>query len=168
MHGILGDCSSCGASRRSYRSRWSAWAGGVAGAGVGNRAAASDSASGGGAARARGNPRRRRDGDTPGDRVCAGPCTARPIRFRLGTHAAHAPRSAHRLTPTPRRPPTSDQRRPIVSSATGAAGRDSGTWRCGIGVVRNSRRVSSPSQRAHRVDRATRALSVAIPVFAYI
>ena len=44
----------------------------------------------------------------------------------------------------------------------------SGTWRCGIGVVRNRRRVASPSQRAHHVDRATRALSVAIPVLAYI
>jgi hypothetical protein len=45
----------------------------------------------------------------------------------------------------------------------GAAARGSGTCRCGIGVVRNSRRVTSPIQRAHRVHRATRALSVATP-----
>ena len=53
-------------------------------------------------------------------------------------------------------------------SVTGGAAGWSGIWSCGIGVVRNNRRVSSPSQRAHRVERATRALSVAIPVLAYI
>jgi hypothetical protein len=38
----------------------------------------------------------------------------------------------------------------------------------GIGRVVKSRRHGFASQRAQRVDRAARALSVAIPVFAYI
>ena len=38
----------------------------------------------------------------------------------------------------------------------------------GIGRPMNNPRQSVPIQRALRVDRCTRALSVAIPVFAYI
>jgi hypothetical protein len=47
-------------------------------------------------------------------------------------------------------------------------GQDSGICNSGIGVGRNSRRTARPSHRAQRVDRATRALSLASPVFAYI
>ena len=38
----------------------------------------------------------------------------------------------------------------------------------GIGAARKRRRQPRPRRFAHRVERATRALSVAIPVFAYI
>ena len=43
-----------------------------------------------------------------------------------------------------------------------------GTSRFGMGDPANSRRQGFKIQRAHFVDRSTRALSVAIPVFAYI
>jgi hypothetical protein len=55
-----------------------------------------------------------------------------------------------------------------VCSVIVVAGSAPGTCNCGIGVVRKRRRVASPSHRAQRVDRATRALSVAMPVVAYI
>ena len=38
----------------------------------------------------------------------------------------------------------------------------------GIGAATKRRRMAMPIQRAYRADRATRALSVAMPVFAYI
>jgi hypothetical protein len=87
---------------------------------------------------------------------------------RAPLSARHTPRRHRPAHPAAHCPPTRDQRRPMASSVVGVAGPGSGTWRCGIGLVRNSRRVASPSQRAHRVDRATRALSVVIPVLAYI
>jgi hypothetical protein len=43
-----------------------------------------------------------------------------------------------------------------------------GVWRSGIGRPRNNGRQRRPTQRASRADRATLALSVAIPVLAYI
>ena len=43
-----------------------------------------------------------------------------------------------------------------------------GSTRSGIGAATNSRRAALASQRARRADRATRALSVAMPVLAYI
>ena len=43
-----------------------------------------------------------------------------------------------------------------------------GTSRFGMGDPVNSLRQGFAIQRAHRVDRSTRALSVAMPVFAYI
>ena len=43
-----------------------------------------------------------------------------------------------------------------------------GSTRFGIGAAMNSRRTALASQRARWADRATRALSVAIPVLAYI
>ena len=43
-----------------------------------------------------------------------------------------------------------------------------GTWRSGIGAAEKNRRQGAAIMRAHRADRFTRALSVAIPVFAYI
>src|ERR1700730_6439529 len=43
-----------------------------------------------------------------------------------------------------------------------------GIAKSGIGDARKNRRHARPIQRAHRVDRSTRALSVAMPVFAYI
>ena len=43
-----------------------------------------------------------------------------------------------------------------------------GTSRFGIGDPANSLRQGLAIHRAHRVDRSTRALSVAMPVFAYI
>ena len=43
-----------------------------------------------------------------------------------------------------------------------------GAARSGIGAAMNSRRAAFASQRARRTERATRALSVAIPVLAYI
>src|ERR1700730_7207323 len=43
-----------------------------------------------------------------------------------------------------------------------------GTWRFGMGGAANSRWHGFASQRAQREDRETRALSVAIPVSAYI
>jgi hypothetical protein len=51
---------------------------------------------------------------------------------------------------------------PVSSSVHG------GTCRSGIGGAANSRRHGRASQRAHREARFTRALSVAIPVLAYI
>ena len=44
----------------------------------------------------------------------------------------------------------------------------SGTARLGIGLPINKRLQARPSHRAHRAERWTRALSAAIPVFAYI
>jgi hypothetical protein len=49
------------------------------------------------------------------------------------------------------------------SSSTGG-----GTCKCGMGRPVNKRLVGFASHRAHRVDQATRALSVAMPVSAYI
>src|SRR5690606_9449627 len=43
-----------------------------------------------------------------------------------------------------------------------------GTGRSGIGLATNRRRASLASRRARCCERATRALSVAMPVFAYI
>ena len=43
-----------------------------------------------------------------------------------------------------------------------------GTSRFGMGDPANSLRQGFAIHRAHRVDRSTRALSVAMPVFAYI
>ena len=43
-----------------------------------------------------------------------------------------------------------------------------GSWRSGIGAATNNRRTALASHRARRAERATRALSVAMPVFAYI
>jgi hypothetical protein len=43
-----------------------------------------------------------------------------------------------------------------------------GTWSSGIGRAEKRARHGFASQRAQRVDRAIRALSVAIPVSAYI
>src|SRR6266540_3636201 len=43
-----------------------------------------------------------------------------------------------------------------------------GTCRSGIGGAANSRRHGAAIIRAHRAERLTRALSVAMPVFAYI
>ena len=43
-----------------------------------------------------------------------------------------------------------------------------GTSSSGMGSATNNRRHGAASQRAHRADRAWRALSVAMPVFAYI
>ena len=44
----------------------------------------------------------------------------------------------------------------------------SGSARSGIGAAMNSRRTNFAIHRARRADLATRALSVAMPVFAYI
>src|SRR5690349_22227846 len=43
-----------------------------------------------------------------------------------------------------------------------------GICNSGMGRARKSPRQARPSQRAHRAERCTRALSVAMPVFAYI
>jgi hypothetical protein len=43
-----------------------------------------------------------------------------------------------------------------------------GSCKCGIGAATNSRRAARASHRARVAERSTRALSVAIPVFAYI
>jgi hypothetical protein len=50
--------------------------------------------------------------------------------------------------------------------AAGCSG--NGISRPGIGSPANNRRHGTAIQRAHRADRFTRALSVAMPVFAYI
>jgi hypothetical protein len=49
-----------------------------------------------------------------------------------------------------------------------ATGSPAGSWRCGMGAATNSRRERRASHRARRAERSTRALSVAMPVFAYI
>jgi len=43
-----------------------------------------------------------------------------------------------------------------------------GSWSSGIGAATKRRRAARASHRARRAERCTRALSVAIPVFAYI
>ena len=43
-----------------------------------------------------------------------------------------------------------------------------GSARSGIGAATKKRRTARASQRARRTERDTRALSVAMPVFAYI
>ena len=64
--------------------------------------------------------------------------------------------------------------RPLVQTGYTAAGRSraspgvTGTCRSGIGVVTNSFLAIRARMRARFADRATRALSVAMPVFAYI
>ena len=52
--------------------------------------------------------------------------------------------------------------------ATRSSERGAGIVSSGIGAAMNNRRAASPIHLAYRADRATRALSVAIPVFAYI
>src|SRR5215475_12173882 len=52
----------------------------------------------------------------------------------------------------------------LVAGSSGSPG----NARSGIGFPRNSRRHAWPIHRAHRAERCTRALSVAMPVFAYI
>jgi len=55
------------------------------------------------------------------------------------------------------------------ASCDGPVSRDSrGTCRSGIGRPAKSERHGTAMARAHRAERFTRALSVAIPVFAYI
>jgi hypothetical protein len=53
-----------------------------------------------------------------------------------------------------------------VDDDAAATGRSIRRW--GIGRPANNRRQGIAINRAHRTDRLTRALSVAIPVFAYI
>jgi hypothetical protein len=67
-----------------------------------------------------------------------------------------AEREFHVTTLTARRLRSARSRRPA------------GAWSPGIGVVTKSRRATFASHRARRADRVWRALSVAIPVFAYI
>jgi hypothetical protein len=52
-----------------------------------------------------------------------------------------------------------------IARRLGAA---AGSTRSGIGAPMNNRRASFAISRARRAERATRALSVAIPVLAYI
>src|SRR6476661_4339095 len=52
--------------------------------------------------------------------------------------------------------------------ATRSSERGTGIMSSGIGVVMNNRRAANPIHLAYRAERATRALSVAMPVFAYI
>src|SRR5262249_8749038 len=56
----------------------------------------------------------------------------------------------------------------LKSGQSTAGSSDAGIAKSGIGFPINNRRHAWPIQRAHRADRCTRALSVAIPVFAYI
>ena len=46
--------------------------------------------------------------------------------------------------------------------------RNSGICRSGIGLAMKTRRIAVAMRRAHFAERWTRALSVAMPVFAYI
>jgi hypothetical protein len=52
--------------------------------------------------------------------------------------------------------------------ATGSEILGAGASRCGMGSVTKNRRHALASQRAHRSERPRLALSVAIPVLAYI
>ena len=61
----------------------------------------------------------------------------------------------------------------LTATAVGAFGpttiaRYDGIWRSGMGLPAKSRCVGLLIQRAHRTERARRALSVEMPVFAYI
>jgi hypothetical protein len=56
----------------------------------------------------------------------------------------------------------------VAGTDAGSDARCAGSASVGIGGARNRRRHARPSRFAQRVERATRALSVAIPVFAYI
>jgi hypothetical protein len=64
--------------------------------------------------------------------------------------------------------PPAGVNRDAVNGAGNAAGGYAGTCRSGIGRAVNSRRHGLAIMRAQRLARLTRALSVAMPVFAYI